>query len=385
MARFASALSEHPLTAHAVGEAAGQILDRLSGRPDLALVFVTPHHAGALEDAARTVETLLGPAVVLGCAAEGVVGTGREVEQGPGVSVWAGATGTVVPLELEATGPDGPILGWPDPPPDGPEVDPGLLLLLADPFSFPVEVAFAQIQERRPGLTVAGGMASGAQGPGGSRLVHSGRVRTTGAVGALLGRGAAAVPVVSQGCRPVGHPLVVTRAAGNMVYELAGRPPLDRLAELARTGLSEREVALINRGGLHLGRVIDEHRDTFGPGDFLVRNVLGGDRTAGAIAVNDVVETGTTVQFHVRDASAADGDLRGLLDSRQAEAALLFTCNGRGTRMFPSPHHDAGALVEAFGPLPTAGFFAAGEFGPVGGRNFLHGFTAVMALFGAAA
>jgi small ligand-binding sensory domain FIST len=144
--------------------------------------------------------------------------------------------------------------------------------------------------------------------------------------------------------------------------------------------MPERDVRLINQG-LHMGFVIDEHQVEFGRGDFLVRNVLGADQSNGAIAVGDLVEVGTTVQFHVRDAQSADEDLRQLLETRQADGALLFTCNGRGTRLFPEPHHDAEVVGELLSEPPLAGFFAAGELGPVGGRNFLHGFTASLALF----
>jgi len=174
--------------------------------------------------------------------------------------------------------------------------------------------------------------------------------------------------------------LVVTKAEHNVIIEVAGRPALERLVAQAHRSLSEQEVSLLEMGGLHVGRVIDEHREHFERGDFLVRNVIGADRELGALAVSDVVPVGTTVQFHLRDAHTADEDLHLMLDGRQADGALVFTCNGRGMRMFEEPHHDVGVLADRLGPLPTAGFFAAGEIGPVGGRNFLHGFTASVAL-----
>jgi small ligand-binding sensory domain FIST len=226
-------------------------------------------------------------------------------------------------------------------------------------------------------------MASGARGPGGSRLALDGRIHTAGAVGALLGPGADVLPVVSQGCRPIGRPFVVTDGGGNIIRELAGRPALERLDELAGT-LSPELVRAINTGGLHLGRVVDERKAEFESGDFLVRQVLGGDRETGAIAVNDSVEVGTTVQFHVRDAAAAHDDLDGLLargaPEVEPEAALLFTCNGRGRHLFGVPDHDAELLSERVGPVPTAGFFAAGELGPIAGHNELHSFTASLLL-----
>jgi small ligand-binding sensory domain FIST len=199
-------------------------------------------------------------------------------------------------------------------------------------------------------------------------------------VGALLGPGVAVETVVSQGCRPFGQPLVVTRADGNLILELAGTPALERLVAQAHGALTEEEVALLEMGGLQIGRVIDEHRESFGRGDFLLRGVLGADRRTGALAVGDVMPVGTTVQFHLRDARTADEDLHVLLKGHQADGALVFTCNGRGSRLFDEPHHDARVLSDLLGPVPLAGFFAAGEIGPVGGHNFVHGFTASMAL-----
>ena len=360
---FSSALSVHPVTATAVGEAAGQLLEELGSAPDLVAVFVTPHHAGALEDVGRALQHILHPAVLFGCAAVSVLGVRQEVEDEPGIAVWG----------ARLAGPVRPFAPADGPPP----FQPTALVLVADPFTFDAEAFF----ETHPGVPVVGGNASAARGPGGNRLLQDGQVAAAGAVGAWLGPGVKIDTVVSQGCRPIGNPYVVTRAERNVIYELAGRPALERLLEMASSGsIPEGDVALVNQG-LHLGQVIDEHRDRFERGDFLVRNVLGADRENGAIAVGDVVEVGRTVQFHVRDAGTADEDLRLALGGRgEAAGALLFTCNGRGQRLFGEPDHDAGVFDEQVG-APVAGFFAAGEFGPVGGRTFVHGFTASLALF----
>jgi small ligand-binding sensory domain FIST len=376
--RFAAAISEHPLTAHATGEVVGQVLEALGPGPDLALVFVTAAHGGALEDVARTIRATLGPGTLVGCTAESVVGPAREVEEAPAVSLWAGNVGPVTPVRLDAVaagGDEGLVLtGMPDPLPPGT----GAMVLFADPFSFPADAALTALDEAHPGLTVVGGNASAARGPGGNRLVLDDQVVDRGAVGCLLGPGVEIATVVSQGCRPLGVPLVVTRAERNVVYEIGGRPALVRLREVVETATEEERRLLA--AGLHLGRVIDEHRATFARGDFLVRNVIGADRANGAIAVGDICEVGATVQFHVRDATTADEDLRAMLAGARADAALLFTCNGRGRRLFAEPDHDARVLDEALGGVPVAGFFCAGEIGPVGGRNFLHGFTAAVAL-----
>jgi len=234
------------------------------------------------------------------------------------------------------------------------------------------------MEEDRPGMPVVGGMASAARAPGGNRLVIDDRVVTAGAVGAFLGPDVEVATVVSQGCRPVGSPFVVTRAEQNIVYELAGRAAVERMQQVA-AGLSDEDRELL-ADLVQIGRVIDESKLDFGPGDFLVRTVIGADPNSGALRVGDIVEVGSTAQFQVRDAVSADQDLRRMVDGRTADAALLFTCNGRGTHLFPEPHHDAFVVSESLAGAPVAGMFCAGELGPIGGHNFMHGFTASVVL-----
>ena len=381
--RFAAAVSEHPVASHAVGEVAGEVMEHFGGDdPDLVVCFASPHFVGAMEDLAFALGNLLEPQVMVGATAVAVVGGAREVEEGPGLAVFAAALPdaqlTPAAFGVEQTADGAAISGWPD-------LDhlPSTLFLLADPFSFPVDGFLRRLNDDAVGdggtrLQVIGGAASAARGPGGNRLALGSQVTSSGAVGVFVD-GVDVRTVVSQGCRPVGHPYVVTRSEGNRIEELAGRPAIERVQDTASEA-SEDDRSLM-RAGLHLGVVVDEHQTDFLRGDFLVRNVLGGDPATGAIVVGDDVTVGQTVQFQVRDAAAADEDLRELLSGTDAEAALLFTCNGRGRRFFGVPDHDAGVLDQLLGPLPVAGAFCAGEVGPVGGRNFLHGFTASVALF----
>ena len=378
---FAAALSEHPLPTHAVGEVIGQVLDGVGDAPDLAVLFVTAPHAGVLEDMAATVRSTLRPRTLLGCTASSIVGNEREVEDQPAVALWAGRIGTVEPLRLlvqpQAEG--AAIMGWPAEPPPGA----GAVLLLADPFTFPTDAFLEGVHEQTATrLPVVGGMASAARGPGGNRLVLDDAIVTDGAVGAFVG-GVDVESVVSQGCRPIGAPFAVTRAetlgGATRIYELGGRPALERLRDVVAS-LPPDERALAQEG-LHLGVVIDEHRLDFGRGDFLVRNLVGGDAETGMLQVGDAIEVGGTVQFQVRDAASADEDLRELMAGRHAGGALLFTCNGRGMHLFGTPDHDAGVLAHQLDGAPVAGMFCQGEIGPVGTRNFLHGFTASVALF----
>jgi small ligand-binding sensory domain FIST len=186
--------------------------------------------------------------------------------------------------------------------------------------------------------------------------------------------------VVSQGGRAIGPPFVVTAAEGTVVRELAGKPAMVRLSELAADQLTETELAVVQAGGLRVGRVIDEREVDPWPGDVLVREVRAADATEGWIALAEEVAVGETLQFQLRDADTADDDLRALLTGRAADAALVFTSTGRGLGLFDVADHDAGVVDEYLGRLPAAGMFCAGELGPVGGRNFVHGATASIAL-----
>jgi small ligand-binding sensory domain FIST len=375
---FVNALSQHPEPAEATGDVVGRVTEALDAVPDLAVLFCSADHADALDDIVATIRALLSPRVLIGATAESVVGGEYEVEEGPALTLWAASLPSVpTPVRVTAirtpTGTAIQGLAVADLPPGG------TLLLLADPFSLPVDAILDAVEASGTGVMVAGGMASAARAAGGNRLVLDSDVVTHGGVGVVLPPEAAVSTVVSQGCRPVGRPMIVTRGRGNVLDQLAGKPALERLEELAqRAGPEERSLLA---SGLHLGVAIDEHRDAFGRGDFLIRGVVGVERSTGGLVVGDEVDVGTTVQFHVRDADAADEDLHAMLAPTTGDAALLFTCNGRGSRLFGEPDHDARAVRDALGTDAVAGMACAGEVGPVGHRSFLHGFTASVVVF----
>jgi small ligand-binding sensory domain FIST len=351
--------------------------------PSFGVLFASADFLRSAEALAAAVAEQTGPLPLIGCVAEAVVGGASEVESGPAVSLWLAADlGPVETFAMEfvrTTG-GGVIGGYRFEP-----GRPGAHLLVCDPFTFPADDLLAHLNEHVAGTVIMGGLASGGLGLRQSRLFLDGRVVTQGAVGAYLPE-AEVHALVSQGCRPIGDPYTITGADGNLVTELGGRPPVERLRELAAE-LPETDRELLARG-LHVGLVINEYQAERHQGDFLIRSVVGADDKSGAIAVGDEVQVGQTLQFQVRDADSADQELRHTLEleaaalrGRGAAGALMFTCNGRGSRLFSVPDHDAGLLATMLGDIPVAGFFCAGELGPVGGQNYLHGFTASIAMF----
>jgi len=271
--------------------------------------------------------------------------------------------------------------GWPDPA----EVSPSAgFLILSDPFSAPSEVLLADFAKRFPEHLMVGGLASATTENNQGTLLSTGSVKTEGLVGVAISGSVQLDAVVSQGCRPVGHHFVITSASRHMIQELGGKPALVQL-QATMAEADERARELMQEGALHIGRVVDERMSSFGPADLVVRNVLGFDPKAKSIAISDHVRRGQTVQFMVRDPAAAHDDLMAMLAAESERTApmgaVMFSCNGRNSHFFDDPNHDVKALHAALGPVPTAGFFAAGEIGPVGGEAFLHGLTASIALF----
>jgi small ligand-binding sensory domain FIST len=381
--RIGCGLSEHPEARVGAIEAANQARIGLGGADaDLVLIFASGAHLAAPEATLEGIEEALSPAALVGCGAAGVVGVGREVEAGTAISVWAAAfdegLAETFHAHVEPVGDALALEGLPAPD------DASGLLLFPDPSTFPTARVLQELGRAAPAVPVVGGLASGETTDGGVVLFRDGEVHTDGAVGVRL-EGIELLPCVSQGAAPVGPELTITAADGHVIQELAGRPALQALQE-AILNLDATERALVE-GGLLLGIVIDGGKPEYDQGDFLVRGLLGADPDDGTIAVAAPVSTGQVVRLHARDAASADSDLRDGLALRRAAlggerpaGALIFTCTGRGAGMFGIGHHDAGALADELG-APAAGFFAAGEIGPVGGEPFVHTFTATVAVF----
>ena len=352
---------------------------------DLALVFASGRHLVAPEALLDGVHGVLAPAALIGCGAGGVLGPACELESGTAVAVWAasfGGAGTAQPFHasLDAEGTDAGIDGLPA------LAGATGAIMLSDPYSFPTDAALAALTSRSPAVPVLGGIASARADDGSSAALFLGeRLCADGAVGVSL-HGVEMLPCVSQGAAPLGREVTITSAQGNVIHELAGRPAVETVEHIIGE-LSPRERALV-AAGLLIGIVIDGGKPEYEQGDFLVRGVLGADRDSGSLVVGASVHEGQVVRLHARDAKSADADLTRSLQLRvEAMAgqppagALVFSCNGRGRAMFGAPDHDALTVHRELGGAPAAGFFAAGEIGPVGGRTFLHGFTATLAVF----
>ena len=388
---FVSGLSTEDQLELAVNDLVAQveaqrIAHGLNSGFDLAFVFMTPHFTYLVRELSSTLKRQLNIEILIGCTAESVVGRDQEVEDRAGISLVAAQLANVQssPFILQSD-------NWPvmllqpeefarvvDAPPDT-----QLILLLCDPFTAPVDDILHAFNQVYPEIPVAGGLASGALRPFGNALLINDQVADRGAVGVALSGHLDVDVVVSQGCRPIWRPLKVIHALKNKIYNLDGRAPLAWLQDLIPE-LTESDRALLQQG-LFIGRAIKPDPDNLGRGDFLIRGVIGIDQQSGAISIGDQVTDGEYIQFHLRDALTAREDLEMMLIPQTFRpppaGAMLFTCNGRGRRLYDVPNGDISTIQQNLGGTPLAGFFCSGEIGPIGGVNFLHGHTASLILF----
>lgn len=365
-------------------QAAGDAVSTLDlpGTPDLALVFIDSRHGDSYGEILQFLKRHTDATLIAGCSGDGVIGPGVEAEDQPSVSVMAfglpGALLTPVAIvpgraagddlrRLEESGTE----SW---------------LAFVDPFSVNTENLVQAVQARSRRAQMLGGMASAHNRDAGTAVFLDDEAFRSGAVLVGIGGSVRLRPIVAQGAEPIGQPWTITECENNVVQTIGLRNTLDVLMDtLSELDAETRERAQRN---LLVGLAMDEYKDEFGRGDYLIRNIMGGDRDTGSLAINALPRVGQTFQFQFRDARAADDDLRSRLrvagqelePGEEVLGALLCACNGRGQGLFGLPHHDAGALEDVLGHLPTAGLFCNGEIGPVGKTNFVHGFTASIGL-----
>jgi small ligand-binding sensory domain FIST len=355
----------------------------------LGLVFLTP---GLMADAPQVLEILRVHAqipLLLGCSSPGLIAGDHEWEETQGVALGLyhlpGAKLDAVRFTQsqveEANGPG----YWHLETGISPEQNRGWLVL-ADPFHLDAESWLQAWNEAYPGHPVVGGLAGGDFANRRTQVYLNGEVHEEGGVALSVGGEIRLATVVSQGCTPIGETWTITRAERNLIHQIGNRPAYEVLLE-TYNGLSQQEQRK-SQGNLFVGLVVNEYREEFHHGDFLIRSLLGADPRTGSLAVGAWPRTGQTVQFQRRDPEVASDDLKSLLmqaqeqlRGRQVLGGCLFACNGRGRRMFGRPHHDATLVQSQLAPPGLTGFFCSGELGPVGERNFLHGFTASLALF----
>jgi len=376
----AEAVSTHGEVEAAISEVGDKLSAALGRGPDLLLIFLSAEHREHAGLVLRRLQRRLSPDAVAGCTVSGAVGGGREFQNGPCLAaIGLRLPGTKVQafhlgLDEEAS----VVHGWPDVGADS------SVLLFPDPFSFPVEPFLESLRKQRADLpAVVGGIASGASRAGRNVLMTDDGLHERGASGVVLRGGVRLEPIVAQGTRPIGPLLEVTRCERNIVYELGGKSAYEGLSEVLE-GLEEEERRRFMRAP-HVGLRPVKSSAGEDARDCLVRGVMGVDPEAGAIAIAEQVHDGLMLQFQARDREAAHREIHALLEMASSfhanpVAALMFPCTGRGLHLFQEADHDVAAVQRHWPGLPVAGFFAAGEIGPVCGKPYVHGLSASIGL-----
>ncbi len=352
---------------------------------DLGVVFLSPRWSSRAQDILDVLRVHARIPRLVGCSAHGAVSNGREHEEMDGLVLalhhLPGATLDVVHVAADALTGDDAVMPW-----SGLASSCRGALAFADPFQTHNEGWLAAWNRDLPSVPVVGGLASGLGTSDTSQIYRDGEVHEDGVVMVFVGGAFSVVPMVSQGCTPIGDPWTITRAERNVIFGIANRPAYSVLVDTFNAMSAEERQRAQNN--LMVGFASAEDRPEHGAGEFLVRNLLGVDPRHGALAVGAMARPGQTVQFQRRDADAASADLsrclertRGVLAGRKPVGGVLFSCCGRGQGLFGKPDHDATLIQEHLGPLALSGLFANGEIGPVGSSCHLHGYTASLALF----
>lgn len=387
---FASAISDHKTLSWAAQAAVKQILHQLDGAScNLALLFASPLYGSNWETVVQKIRQGLGNPLLIGCTGGGILGVDKELEFTPALSLVAAhlpdvklSPFKILPEDLNQE--QDPSF-WVEKLGANPTQE-SVGILLPEPFSCDVMNLVQIFNKIYPKMPLIGGLASGAGDTNDHALFLDDQIVPEGAVGVLLTGNVMLQTIVSQGCRPIGRPYIITKAEGNLILELASQPATEALQQLF-SSLPDSDKILAQKA-LLLGIVMNEQKADFKRGDFLIRNLIGIDPSQGAVAVGDRVEVGQTVQFQLRDADTAREDLQHLLNDQTkrfkevpSKGALLFSCMGRGKELYGEKHYDIRTIQAAVGSCPIAGFFCNGEIGPVGGKNYIHGFTSSLGLF----
>ncbi|NEQ20764.1 MAG: hypothetical protein F6K28_16325 [Microcoleus sp. SIO2G3] len=406
--QWANALSTRPSLEAAVAEVVDRVQQSLTATPDFGLVFISSAYASEYSRVMPLLQEQLSVPVLIGCGGAGIVGMNsqgeaQELEGEPALSLSVAYLPGVnvhafyIPAN-NLPDMDSPPSAWVDLVGVPPEEEPQFILL-ADPFSSGVNDLLQGLDFAYPGSNKVGGLASASAMGAQSGLFCNYKLYREGTVGIALSGNIVLETIVAQGCRPIGQTYQVTSCERNILLELAvqdrfemtseansSRPPLEVLRDVIQ-GLSESDRELAQHS-LFVGVARDEFKQQLGHGDFLIRNLLGVDPRVGAIAIGDRVRPGQRIQFHLRDARTSEEDLELLLQHYQKEdrytpgaaGALMFSCLGRGERLYGKPDFDSQLFRRYLNNIQLAGFFCNGEIGPVGGTTFLHGYTSVFGI-----
>ena len=360
-----------------------------AGSPNLGLVFMAPSFYEHAREALELIRLHARTPLLAGCSSHALVVNDHEIEREGGLALalyhLPGAELHGFRFPSRDVDADADADYWVRESGVKPDQARGWLVF-ADPFHLRTDQWLRGWNAAYAPRPILGGLAAGRDGEYASQVYLNGQVYDDGGVAISVGGAVGMAGLVAQGCEPVGETWTITRAEGNVIHRIGNRPAYEVLQEtFASLPESQRNRA---QGNIFVGLAVNEYTDDFRRGDFLIRNLIGGDPKSGALAVAAFPRAGQTVQFQLRDAAAATADLAEHLAQTRTDLAgklvyggCLCVCNGRGTHLFGRADHDASLVARSLGPLAFAGFFGNGEFGPVGPRNFIHGYSATLALF----
>ena len=232
-------------------------------------------------------------------------------------------------------------------------------------------------------VPIVGGLAGDGVTWTGTSQFHGAEVLHDAAPVLLIGGPLTVSAGVASGWSPLGRKATVTRAEGNRVLEINGRPPL----EFYRHYIGEGSVP----SGEYALAVFDA--DAASERCFYLRAPQRSDEQSGEMSFFGDVPEGATVQLTQTDRASILAGCQASIDAALASfdedvprrAALFFSCAGRHRLLGSRTPQEFERLRARLGDhTPIAGFYAYGEIGPVerDQRARFHNETFVTVLLG---
>ena len=387
--KWASVFSDKRTFKDNVEDLISQLKGQLDSAPDLIIAFVSQRFTYELDDLPKLLLEEFPECVISGCNCESLMFDDKEIGTGFGISILAasGLSSNCVEIQhvdLEGCpGEDDSPAVWRDFIGFDRKINQNFIVF-ADPFTANIDQLLKGI-DYAYGCSVTGGFASGAQFMGETVLYCDDEVKNNGVVILELGANLEIVPIVAQGCKPVGEDLEVTKCDNVLLEEVGGQPTLDYIRNLADV-LSGRERELLQQS-LFVGVEMDLIKADLNHGDYLIRNIRGINPDNGSLVVGEHLQQGQSVRFHIRDPESSQKELEEIteklaikLASRKCHGMLVFSCLGRVKEFYKEDSVDVKLIHRINKQAPLAGFFCSGEIGQVSGNTYIHGYTATSVL-----
>ena len=387
MIRAGVGQSSNPSTERAAEQAAIEAMAQARiSQADAVVVFFTVEHAPNSQSLLSTLTRVTRSDRIVGSSGAGILTGAGEIEGQHGLAVLVFASDQMQsrPFLFEPLRERDEEVGASIAQMVG--ADQGsLLALFPDTYNGQPHQLLRSLEQKLGFVPVVGAGSSESGTAQATYQICGEQCRSNSVAGLHLSGSFEAVIDITQGCQPITEPMVITKAEGNLIFEINDRPALEVFAKLLKGPLAEdlRRALMF----IFVGLPADPDQGTISPGQYLVRNIVGLDPEKGIVGIADQVREGQSIIFTLRDGQRAREDLNQMLqrqarklEGRTPAFGLYFNCCARGNSLYGMPGIDTAYIRQGLGDFPLLGTFGGYELAPLGAKNHLFAYTGVLAL-----